>query len=239
MGVEMSYKALDRSRLEYHAERYQSLIRDTELAKADRVASYMLAVVWSCGVTGVGNEPHDTNYSAYTSTRPAKMTVPSHADEVRKDMTRRQRGAYDNRTNTTIKITNTETEGTAGHWLKNRQMRQLDIQLDCVAAAYVIDTWYFSANNLVIIDSDVTETLKELGTPWAKYHIVWDPTPNMHAEMKILKYLRSQGTPLENINMGVSKPCCLRCREVLDREKVEYTSYHDTAVEESRWAAPF
>lgn len=240
----MPFKATDRSDLRYHAERYRSLIEDTELAKADRVASYMLAIVWSCGVTGVGNVPHQPphgvpSYSTSTSTRPRDMTVPSHADIATANMTRRERGAYNNRVNTTTQITNTETPGTAAHWLKNRQMRQLDIQLECAAAAYVGDTWYFAANNLVIIASDVTTTLAELGTPWAENKVVWDPTPNMHAEMKILKHLRSRGIALAGVNMGVSKPCCPRCKEVLDAQHVAYTSYHDTPVPADRWAAPF
>ena len=79
----MPYEATDRSSLAYHAERYDSLVQNTDLALADRVASYLLAIVWSCGVTGVGNVPHEASYSTYTSTRPANMTVPGHADTRR------------------------------------------------------------------------------------------------------------------------------------------------------------
>lgn len=235
----MPYQARDRSLPTYHAQRYESLAQDTDLALADRVASFLLAIVWSCGVAGVGNDPHEASYSTYTSTRPAHMTVPGHAAVVTQNMSRRDRGAYNNRTNQTVQITNTERPGSAAHWLRNRQMRQLDIQLECVAAAYVGDTWYFAANNLVIIDSDVATTLDELGTPGANFRIVYDPTPNLHAEMKILRYLRHRGIVLAGVNMGVSKPCCPRCRVVLEAQHVNYTSYHNTPVAEDRWVAPF
>ena len=76
----MPYEALDRSSLAYHAQRYESLIDNTELALADRVASFLLAIVWSCGVAGVGNVPHEASYSTYTSTRPSDMTVPGYAN---------------------------------------------------------------------------------------------------------------------------------------------------------------
>lgn len=236
----MPYEAIDRSNLEYHSQRYNSLVQNTALAQADRVASYMLAMVWSCGVAGVGNSPHKKSYSSSTSTRLPKMTVPSHATEVLNSLTtKRLRGEYKSRSNRTERIKNEEIDGTPAHWLKNRQMRQLDIQLDCVAATYVVDTWYFAANNLVIIASDVSSTLAELGTEWAKYHVVWDPMPNMHAEIKILKYLRSREISLADVNMGVSKPCCLRCQKVLEEERVNYTSFHNTPVAENRWVAPF
>lgn len=239
----MPYQATDRSLLTYHAERYDSLIKNTELALADRVASYLLAIVWSCGVTGVtdmGGEPHEKRYSTYISTRPPHMTVPDYAEEAMSRLkTKKERNEYKQRTNKTGEIKNSEIPDTDAHWLKNRKMRQLDIQLECVAATYVGDTWYFAANNLVIIDSDVATTLDELGTPNANYRVVYDPTPNMHAEMKILKYLRRRGITLTGINMGVSKPCCPRCREVLEIQNVNYTSYHNTPVPENRWEAPF
>jgi hypothetical protein len=233
------YQATDRGQIAYHAERYASLTDNTELALADRVASFMLAIVWSCGVAGVEGPPHQPSYSTYTSTRPNDMTLPSHAATATQGMTRRERGQYNNRRNITTQITNTETPETAAHWLRERHMRQLDIQLDCVAAAYVDGTWYFAANNLVIIDSDVASTLDELGTPGANYRVVYDPTPNMHAEMKILKYLRARGIALAGVNMGVSKPCCPDCANVLNAQHVNYTSYHNTAVLEGRWVAPF
>lgn len=238
------YKAQDRSQLSYHSERYDSLIRNTELAQADRVASYLLAIVWSCGVEGVGDKPHQPasgvpTYSAYTSTRPSEMTVPSYAATAVAGMNRKERGVYNNRTSAATKVTNKEAPGSDAHWLKNKKLRQLDIQLECIAAAYVGDTWYFAANNLVIIDSDVHATLRELGTPHAKYQIVYDPTPNMHAEMKILKFLHMNGVVLSGINVGVSKPCCPRCKDVLDSSAVNYTSYHDTAVDALRWVRPF
>ena len=154
-------------------------------------------------------------------------------------ITRKERGVMNNLKNDTTTIKNTETPGTAAEWLKNRQMRQLDIQLECVAAAYVGDSWYFAANTVIIIDSDVMETLEELGTKFAKYHIVRDDTPNMHAEMKILKYLESKGVLLKGINIGVSKPCCPRCKTVLEQTEVSFTSFHNTPVDENRWAAPF
>lgn len=240
----MPYKATNRSQFTYHAERYQSLIENTKLAQADRVASYMLAIVWSDGVAGVGNEPlqphGEPKYATWVSTRTRSMTVPSYVEMATAGMrTKRERGEYRTRSNITAQITNTETPGTAAHWLKNRQMRQLDIQLECIAAAYVLGTWYFAANKLVIIDSDVATILAELGTPMTGYHVVWDPTPTMHAEMKILKCLRSREIPLADVNMGVSKPCCLRCRQVLEAQGVAYTSYHDSVIDADHWTAPF
>ena len=233
------YLAVNRSGLNYHKQRYDSLIEDRDLAKADRVACYMLAVVWSCGVAGVEGDPHSDTYTAYKTTKPAQRTVPF---TVKLDMpTKPERIAAQTLRNTeaTVTVSNTEEEGSAAHWLKQRSMRQLDIQLDCVAAAYVGDRWYLAANNLVIIDSDAMEMLRELGTPNALYEIVWDPTPNLHAEMKILKRLHEAGVVLAGIDMGVSKPCCKLCKKVLDDEKVAYTSYHNDEVSEARWAKPF
>jgi hypothetical protein len=235
----MPYEATDRAQLAYHAQRYGSLIEDTELAQADRVASYMLAIVWSCGVAGVGDTPHSPSYNSYTSTSPKHMTVPNAFTPTTQPVTKKMVGAFKNRTDRTEKITNGKVRDTAEHWLRNRAMRQLDIQLDCVAAAYVGDTWYFASNNLVIVASDVAKVFHELGTPFAKNCRVWDPTPNVHAEMKILKYLRSRGISLHGIRMGVSKPCCPSCKKILDTHDVVYTSFHNTVVAEDRWEAPF
>ena len=234
------YRAVSRGGLNYHKERYDSLIEDRDLAKADRVACYMLAVVWSCGVAGVEGAPHSASYIAHDITKPAQRTVPFTV-VVNKDDPKPKRRADTllKDTEKTVTVSNTEAEGSAAHWLKERSMRQLDIQLDCVAAAYVGDRWYLAANNLVIIDSDAMEMLRELGTPNALYKIVWDPTPNLHAEMKILKHLRTAGVALAGIDMGVSKPCCNLCKRVLDEQGVAYTSYHGDAVDPSRWAAPF
>jgi hypothetical protein len=131
----MPYKATDRSQLKYHKERYNSLVQDTELAQADRVASYLLAVVWSCGVEGVGNDPHEKEYSASVSTRIGDRTVPQTAEQAAK---------------------------------------------------------------LVF----------KVEAPGRK-------------------------------QIGVSKPCCPRCKEVLETEEVSYTSFHHTPVAADRWTAPF
>lgn len=232
----MPYRAKSRGDIKYHAQRYNSMIENTATALADRVASYMLAIVWSSGGYGVFGKPHEDQYSVYTSTTVSKMTKPVNLKSL---PTKKERRKYSQRQTKITKISNPYSPNTHNHWLKNMQLRQLDIQLECVAAAHVGGTWFFAANTVIIIDSDVTTTLRELGTPWAKYHIVREFTPNMHAEMKILKHFRSKGIQLDDINMGVSKPCCHRCKEVLDREGVNYTSYHTNKVAENRWTAPF
>jgi hypothetical protein len=236
------YEAADRGNAKYHSERYDSLLEDTDLALSDRVACSLLAVVWSCGYTGVHDMPaakKPLEFTIHQSTSLSQRTVPITAEMLRALTKDEEQKVRAGNKNVAIKVKNTETAGTDAHWLRDRQLRQLEIQLDCVAAAFVQNTWYFAANNLVIIASDVEVAMAEIDGMRLNYLVVRDDTPYLHAEMKILKHLRNAGIPLNGVNMGVSKPCCPQCKAELEREKVAYTSYHNGKAEAGHWVPPF
>ena len=60
----------------------------------------------------------------------------------------------------------------------------------------------------------------------------------LHAEMKILKRLRAVSKLKACPSIGVSKPCCPRCKEVLDKCEIEYTSYHAVMPKGDAWVNP-
>ncbi|RHA76531.1 hypothetical protein DW921_06440 [Phocaeicola coprophilus] len=59
----------------------------------------------------------------------------------------------------------------------------------------------------------------------------------MHAEMQLIKEL-SESSLLDKVTyIGVSKPCCKHCKEVLDGCQIDYLHYHTDAV--LYWEAPW
>lgn len=132
--------------------------------------------------------------------------------------------------------------------------RQLESHLECVAVAWEGGTFYIAANRLSITDNDVILADTSLGRPVdageffagvdyyhtlsASYEILHG-NDFMHAEMKIMKRLHELGRlRLRHTALGVSKPCCPMCRQVLDAWQVIYTSYHAVPPHGDHWVDP-
>ena len=58
----------------------------------------------------------------------------------------------------------------------------------------------------------------------------------MHAEMQLLEELVSRGVTVQGLDMGVSKPCCYDCHQVLRSFKINHTAFHRDQVQ--NWEAP-
>ncbi len=118
--------------------------------------------------------------------------------------------------------------------------RQLESHLDCVAAASVENIWYFAANRLKLSADNMQQFSVELDEK-VTYHLInvnAHYPDNMHAEMKVLKFLKHQGKLVKGLEIGVSKPCCSKCKNVLDIWGIQYTSYHDVPVQATAWVDP-
>lgn len=50
----------------------------------------------------------------------------------------------------------------------------------------------------------------------------------MHAEMQLVSQLKQENLMTDFI--GVSKPCCKQCAEVLDHVHIGYSMWHDSPV---------
>ncbi|MBN3005372.1 hypothetical protein JW897_16670 [Chromobacterium alkanivorans] len=135
-----------------------------------------------------------------------------------------------------------------GFKVKNRQ---LESHLDCVAVMEVEGKWYIAANRLSISDVDVRLTDMSLcrstsnfvdnyrfGYIYSDFELVQNYDNFMHAEMKILKRLHELGKLKVRMHIGVSKPCCPRCKKVLDDWQIEYTSFHDVSPNDNTWIDP-
>lgn len=117
---------------------------------------------------------------------------------------------------------------------------QRRIQFDCVAVCMVGDDLWVAANGIGIQHEDVDELLammKEQKYPFKGYvYIVTKPKCEaMHAEMKLLSELNGAGLCTSYI--GVSKPCCMYCKECLNEAGISYAQWHDK--EPTDWIAPF
>ncbi len=118
--------------------------------------------------------------------------------------------------------------------------RQLESHLDCVAVTWVEDRWYVASNRIKLIHNDVVLGIQASGcNPRAfKYEIVSRGGDKMHAEMKILKRLEALGKLDKCSRIGVSKPCCLLCANVLYDLGIDYTSFHTVNVKADAWVDP-
>ena len=169
----------------YHTERLSSI------SYLDKVASFILALNWSAGGTGVG-------------AKPVKKSKGKQSD------------------------------------FQQFMARQLESHLDCVAVTKLDGVWYFAANRLELTRDNMLQLAIELQTE-VRFHLVnitQHYPDKMHAEMKVLKFLKQQGKLVKGIELGVSKPCCSRCKAVLDLWEIQYTSYHTVPVRASAWVDP-
>jgi hypothetical protein len=125
---------------------------------------------------------------------------------------------------------------------KKLEKRQRLSHVECVAVAYVDNMWYIASNRLELTDAEIVLAgASSIGCPNSlsgNYEIVRDGGDTMHAEMKILKRLSANSKLDQCDYIGVSKPCCPRCKEVLDNWLINYTSYHAVMPEGDTWIDP-
>ena len=119
---------------------------------------------------------------------------------------------------------------------KSKQSQCL-IQMDCVACVIVDNEIWLASNQWTINYEDICELRRmyQLSCPiW----IVTNGTKGvMHAEMQLVSQLQQEGKTLQYSYMGVSKPCCMKCSQVLDKMNIDYASKHNNNV--LNWEAPF
>jgi hypothetical protein len=138
--------------------------------------------------------------------------------------------------------------------LQASKARQRRSHVDCVAVAYVNRKWYIASNVIELTDHEIVLTDASIGRPvdaaeyfghvdyygtlTNNYEIVREGGDTLHAEMKILKRLKSLGLLTQCPRMGVSKPCCPKCKDVLNDWQIDYTSYHTVMPGGDRWVDP-
>lgn len=109
------------------------------------------------------------------------------------------------------------------------------IHNDCVAVAVVSGEWYFASNARKLTDEDIEAVADELGKKII-YALVKRGSGSMHAEMQVLEEIVESGHSLQDVFVGVSKPCCQKCRKVMDKHGVKYTAWHEDHV--VNWEKP-
>lgn len=108
------------------------------------------------------------------------------------------------------------------------------IQKDCVAACFVNNTIWVASNSRQITPEDIDKALGEVYDGWDVY-IVENGDGNMHAEMQLVQELKAERLTIRYI--GVSKPCCLKCKQVLDEQEIDWCQYHGDKV--VHWESPY
>ena len=107
--------------------------------------------------------------------------------------------------------------------------------LNCVAVyKFPDDQRWLVATNGLSLDVDLLKEELQLDFEFrTQGHL-----SSMHAEMKLLSVLMNDYgyASFADIEMGVSKPCCILCATVLDHYNVKYSMFHR---EETYWLSPF
>lgn len=63
--------------------------------------------------------------------------------------------------------------------------------------------------------------------------------PTAHAEMQILKYFQKEKIDFKEIRtLGVSKTCCQKCADRLEKEKIHYSAWSEVNQQGEWWKAP-
>ncbi len=109
------------------------------------------------------------------------------------------------------------------------------IQMDCVAVAVVNGEWLFASNSRKLTDDDINEVADEMGANLI-YAIVKRGTGSMHAEMQVLEEIVASGYSIQDVFVGVSKPCCQKCKNVMESKGAKYTAWHQDHV--VNWEKP-
>lgn len=113
---------------------------------------------------------------------------------------------------------------------------QKAIQFDCVACIYVNNELWVAANSQRITADDIAEFKSSTGLDIPIW-IVTNGTPNkMHAEMQLVSQLQQEGKVCIPNYMGVSKPCCKYCAQVLNQMNINYANWHNSSV--TNWEEP-
>lgn len=115
------------------------------------------------------------------------------------------------------------------------------IQMNCVAVAVIGDKWFVASNGIPLVSSEsIKYKINEIRSP-SIYHTdnikICDESGKHHAEMKILSEVKKLGLPIENVYIGVSKPCCKCCAGELDKVNAYYADWHSDPI--SDWVPPF
>lgn len=103
------------------------------------------------------------------------------------------------------------------------------IQMDCVAVAVINREWLVASNSRKLNDWHLVELAAEIGQDLT-YAIIERGAGDMHAEMQILEEIRASNYSLNGVTIGVSKPCCFKCKSTLDSVSAVYSHYHEDKV---------
>ncbi len=106
------------------------------------------------------------------------------------------------------------------------------IQNDCVAVAWYGETLFAASNKRKLAPEDFASLTDYFG-PF-RHSIVVRGNGTMHAEMQLIEEFSWMGS--RSTEIGVSKPCCKKCAQVLDHLKVKYSQYHTASV--VNWEPP-
>ena len=125
-------------------------------------------------------------------------------------------------------------------WSRSHNMSkqsQCLIQMDCVACI-IVDNEIWLASNQQTITADDIDELRRMCHFSCPIWIVTNGTKGvMHAEMQLVSQLQQEGKKAAPLYMGVSKPCCMSCSQVLDSLNFDYASKHNSKV--NNWQSPF
>lgn len=127
------------------------------------------------------------------------------------------------------------------HSLHRSPSSQRNVQFGCVAVCMVDNDLWVASNYIKIRDEELNlllNILKQDGFPFkGDIYIVTIPDQDeMHAEMKLVTQLTQEKKETEVSYIGVSKPCCEKCADVLDKFDIYYADCHDTSPK--KWIAP-
>lgn len=119
---------------------------------------------------------------------------------------------------------------------------QPKIQYDCVAACMNGNDLWVASNSKKITGEDLDNLIsimeKDHFIFTGDIYIVKNGKGHMHAEMQLLSELHNIKVPQPpTLYIGVSKPCCEKCKIVLDSMRIGYANWHSDPLGE--WESPF
>lgn len=122
------------------------------------------------------------------------------------------------------------------------QSCQQFIQYDCVAACMNGNDLWVASNSKQITGEDLDNLIyimeKDHFIFIGDIYIVENGKGHMHAEMQLISELHSIRVLKPTASyIGVSKPCCLYCKEVLDYSGIGYANWHNDPP--GTWESPY
>lgn len=109
--------------------------------------------------------------------------------------------------------------------------------MDCVACIVVDGELWLASNSQTINEDDLVELKKELGDATPVWIVTNGERNVMHAEMQLVSQLSQEGKMCNPLYIGVSKPCCVHCCNVLDQLGIKYANWHNCDIK--NWQNPF